>query len=880
MRKTPTRLLAFLLALTLSLSLLSLLPASAAEEKEYFVFGALQSAQGREYPAQNEPITLPLDGQAAFSTVGLSLLEGETNALYLSLINQSNATKLRVSYTYEIYGVPADESAEYPLAAQSTQKQAFVLETPHIGVKNNVKELTITFLGEGTVSGNITLNAMFNISSYVPDANEEATFSRCHYNDQTGEIQIQGSLSYAATVRYEGETLALFALAEGEDLHLSSKMPIARADISFNFSFTVEGGSSDARFSRYVVAAVTAKGERIPLCTPTYPAFPAADIPREQGFKGIQGVGLGAMMDVTPDVGVVDVYLNRLLSTQSDGILYAGEYDYYYFDQAYLSELDTQIQNLVGIGSHVYLRLLIDGASTGLSFVDTAPDGVQYRLPVIRSKQAQRDLFALTDFLSARYADKNKISGLILGRAADLVGEYSYCAASNLSEYATLYAATVNLVVGAARRNIPSLQALLPISDRVFDESITALQATQNYYGALFLPSLLKALEAQTLSAQSFAVLLESNTLTDRVGGENTVAYGTDRLPLLLNDIQRAAAKSTYLQADIFFSWQVPTGVTQAELRADYLLKYAALYQNASIGAFLVDLGKDVSSDCVKALVHMIKYINTDRYDDFCAPALETIGLHSITDVYPSLQSASFRQRRVVGLSLTTNGYATGVSAVGSYPFWDFSAATDHLGWYAGNGCTSLSVISKEDESHTLRGTCSSKGDYADISYHFASAVDLSFAPLWKAELAVSGEPGTRYELQLRLIGDQSVAYASAIVTAGEVQNLFFDLSQSTFALTHLRSVRVMARPLDTENADFEISVSKIMIESGTHSSTTLAEYVSEIRESVTENNAVKEEEKDYTAEILITGGVLLISASIAAILIVTYRVKRKRQTR
>lgn len=880
MRKLSTRLFAFLLVLTLSLSFLSLLPVSAAEEKEYFVFDALHSAQGNEYPAQGEPITLSLDGQTTFSTVGLSLLQGDTNSLFFSLVNHSNATKIRVSYTYELYGVLADEQAEYALTAQSAQKQTIVLETPHIGVKNAVKELTITFVGEGAISGSVTLNAMFNISSYVKEMEEEASFSRCHYNDQTGEIEIQGSLSYAATVRYEGETLALFALAEGEDLHLSSKMPIARTNVSFNFSFAVEAQSSDARFARYVVAAVTANGERIPLCTPTYPSFSAAEIPREQGFKGMQGAGLGEMIDAVPDVGVVDVYLDRLLSTQGDGVLYTGEYDYYYFDQSYLSDVDTQIQNLTAIGAHVYLRLLIDGTSTGLSFVDEAPEGVQHRLPVIRSKQAQRDLFALTDFLSARYAAENQISGLILGRAADLVQTYSYCASDSLFEYATLYAASLNLVVGAARRNIPTLQVFLPVSDRIFDESITSLQSTQNYYGALFLPSLLKALEAQTLSPQPFAILLESNTLTDLVGGETATAYGTDRLSVLLADLQSVAAQSAYLQTDIFFSWQPPQNVTQAELRADYLLKYAALYQNASIGAFLLDLGNGLASDCVKALAHMAKYINTDRYDDFCGSALEVIGLRSIADVYPSLQSASFRQRRICGLSLLTNGYSTGDPITGSYAFWDFSAATDSLGWYAGNGCTSLSVVSKEDEIHALRGICGSQGDYADISYHFASPVDLSFAPLWKTELAVIGTAGTRYEIQIRLIGDQSVAYASAIVTAGETQQLFLNFSQNSFALFNLRNVRIMARPLDTENADFELSVSKITIESATLSNDALTECVNAVRQNVAQDQPAKSEKKDHTVPVLITGGVLLISGLIIASFIITYRVKRKRQNK
>lgn len=881
MRKKSIRFAAFLLALTLSFSLFSLLPVGAAEAQEYFVFDALQTAQGNEYAAKDEPIILPLDGEAAFSAVGLSLLTGNTNALYISLVNHSNATKIRVSYTYELYGVTATESAEHALLAPSAGKQALILEAPHIGEGNSVKELSISFHGEQSLTGDVLLNAIFNISTYVQDLEAEASFSRCHYNAETGKIDIQGSLSYAATVRYEGETLALFSLAQGEDLHLSSKTPIARANISFNFSFSVEANNSDALFSRYVVAAVTAKGERIPLCVPTYPSFPAARISREQGFKGIQGTALSGMIDAIPDVGVVDVYLNRLLSAQSDGILYAGEYDYYYFDQAYLTDLDTQIKNLTGIGSHVYLRLLVDGQSTGLSFVDEAPADVQYRLPVIRNEQAQRDLFALIDFLSARYATGNKISGLILGHAADLVQEYSYCAADHLGDYATLYAATLNLVVGAARRNLPTLQVMLPISDRVFPESMTALSQTDDYYGALLLPSLLSALEAQVLEPQTFALMLESQALSDLVGGEDESVYGTDRIQNFLTELQTAAQKSPYLQTSIFFSWRAVANATQSELRADYLIKYATLYQNGAIGAFLLDLaGKGTNDENAKALVHMAKYVNTDRYNDFCAPALEAIGLSGITALYPSLQVASFQQRRIGSAILKTNGYASVSQIAGGYAFWDFSAATDALGWYAGNGCTSISVTSKENEteSHALRALCSANGDYAEISYHFTSPTDLSFAPLLCTELAVLGAPSTRYELQLRLIGDQTMTYASTVVTAGESQKLYLDLSLTPVALSTLRNVRVMVRPLDTKSADFELSLSKITLESASLSSTALAERINKIQQNATPEQPDNTAERDYTLAMMITGALLLISVAIVAIFILAYRAKRKKQ--
>ena len=876
MRKNKLRYLAFCLALTLIFSFGAILSVGAAASREYFVFEALVDAQAQRYPAADTPIILSLGEGAEFSAEGLSLLSGDTNSLYVSLVNHSNATKIRVSYTYELYGVSADEVTEQAILPQSTQKQTILLDAPHIGADYNVSALTLSFLGDGALSGDVELKAMFNHSSYVQEGEREASFSHCAYNAQSGEIEIQGSLSYAATVRYEGETLALFALSEGEDLHLSGKIPVARTSISFNFSFRFEAQNSDELFARYVVAAITAKGERIPLCVPTYPSFATTEIPREQGFQGVAGAGLGDMIDVAPDVGVVDVHLNRLLSTQSGGVLYAGEYDYYYFDPVYLAELDRQIENLVGIGAHVYLRLLIDGEGAGLSFADEGAQGVQNRVPVIRTKQARRDLFALVDFLSARYAKENALSGLILGRAADLISTHSYCAASGLAEYTALYAATLHLVASVARTNVPSLQVLLPVSDRIFDESITALQE-RGCYTELFLPSLLKALEEQNLSPQTFAVMLESEALCDLLAGKNESEWGTDRLTVFLRELQAIAVNSPYVQGDIFFSWLAPSNVAQTTLRADYLLKYAVLFQNASVGAFFLDLGQNAGrSDVLAALVHMAKYINTDRYDDFCATALTSMGLSGINELYPSLQGTSFRQRRTASLSLATDGYLGGAKITGSYVFWDFSRATDTLDWYAGNACSSLSALVGENGAHTLSGVCHADGEYADVSYHFTAPSDLSFAPLWKAELAVIGEPGTRYELQIRLIGDQSIATASAIVTAGEEQTLYLDLSQSTHALTHLRNVRILARPLDVQGADFELCVSKITLESASLSYAELSQRVDKIRENIVQSDTTPDTQKDYSVQLLITGVIAFVSIAISVAFIASYRIKRR----
>lgn len=155
--------------------------------------------------------------------------------------------------------------------------------------------------------------------------------------------------------------------------------------------------------------------------------------------------------------------------------------------------------------------------------------------------------------------------------------------------------------------------------------------------------------------------------------------------------------------------------------------------------------------------------------------------------------------------------------------------------------------------------------------------MNLYFAPLLCTELAISGSAQTRYEVQIRLIGEQSVAYAATIVTGAEPQRVYLDLSQNTEALTSLRNVRVMVRPLDVESAEFELSLSQITLESSTLSNEELAERVHEIRENTAKEDVTTQNERDYTLPLAITGGIAALSVLISAVLILGYRTKRKR---
>ena len=877
MRGTFVKYIAFAMALILALSVFAILPIVAEDEKTHFIFEGFEDADGTAYLPVGEKITLPLASATVFDAMELSFLSKDSNALYICLQNHSNATGISVSYTYKAPGGSMTQSVRAALAA-GTDKQILTLHTLHEA--EQIETLSISFTADAAVEGLVELYVCLDISAYGGGEQDEVTLTRCHYGTEGSELQIQGSLSYAATVRYEGETLALFALGEGESVHLSGKTPLARTDISFYFSFSVPITSSDDLFKRYVVAAITSTGERVPLCIPTYPSLSGTAPTATQGFKGYHSENFAHVIENVPDFGVVDVYLDRLFGSQNNGILYAGEYNYYYFDQDYVADIERRIQNLAGIGASVYLRLLIGNSRDALSFADEAPAGVVNRLAVLRNEDARRDLYAATDFLTGRFQEKNAISGLIFGRSADLISKYSYCDATSLAQYSALYAASFNLVAGVARRNLPTLRVLLPISDTIWDQSADALQADKNFFPELFLPSLFAALETQILEPQSFGLMLESSVLCDRVGGEETAHVGIDRLPDLLSALEKTAQKHPYLDSSVLFSWQPGDMSDTAKLHADYLLKYVTLAQNDRVLGFLLDFSAEEASAeqfNAESLDYLARYINTDRAADAARLALTTLELETLEEL--GIDVAKLIKRRVYRTDLTLQGYSTERRIKGNFPLWSFSSAEDTLGWYEGSAGASFFISSANQGAHTLVAQFTGEEECAEIAYHFDTPVDISFAPLFVMPVTVKGTAGTRYEVQLRFIADGAVTYASAVVEGGESKQLYLDLTDVPFALSNLRGIRLMARPLDGESEAFELHFGGISVQSTALDDKELADRVN----AIWQNNAaddISDPARDYAVPFLITAIVVISSIFVCVLFALDHKRKRKDRKR
>ena len=209
---------------------------------------------------------------------------------------------------------------------------------------------------------------------------------------------------------------------------------------------------------------------------------------------------------------------------------------------------------------------------------------------------------------------------------------------------------------------------------------------------------------------------------------------------------------------------------------------------------------------------------------------------------------------------------------------WNFHAATSTLDWYAGGYCQDLSVLTGTGSERALTARIAGAEARGDIAYHFSGVTDLSFAPYMRLDLGVLGAEQARYEVQLRLVGSTDTVSASAIVTGGERQSLYLDLSPYTQQISSVRSIRLLVRPLDGTEGEYRLCLYGVHLESDKLTQTELSQRISAIRQQTENDVDDKETKKDYTMPLVVTGIVILASAAITALLLIRHKSKRPSQ--
>lgn len=857
-----------LLCFTGVVSVFSSLPASAigntsgtlaAAEGTRYIFRSLTAGEVT-YNAENNIYTLSLYGNPTFRANRVSpvSISGGTNAVCITLVNRSSSEELTVTYEYYLNS-PQTQTVKKAILPNRTDEQTVILSLPEI---DRATGISFSF---GVADGTAEIRSFFNISAYNNAFHDEIAVEVCRYNAEAGTVEISGAIGWETTVRYSDATLALFALDPAEDAYLSNKTPIARTGISFSFSFSVSGNDAERLYSRYVIAAVTTTGERIPLTSPLYPTVYAGETDTTPAFKGIHTGNFETAISSGAQSAIVDVYLDKVLNSQNSGILYAGEHSYYYFNPDYVGSIDTAVRNLTGAGCRTYLRFLISGDANNLSFVSYTESGekVISKGISVQNQDALFTVFALTDFLSSRYADTSvgQISGLILGQTVNRANLYNRTDAKTLADDAALYAAAFSLISGVASRNIPGISMVLPLSDSRVGDTLESAEMTGDYPADLYLYSFLEALKDTFLSAPDVTLMIESTSVPSEVSALKNPSLDIDHLAELRTFLTRFTAEYGNLLPGIIFSW-VPADTDADTLETAYVTMFLKLKATEYVSCFFLNtsgLSSADAADAMGALSFVVRYIDTDSHATAIAPAMERLGT-TAAELVPGYSAENYVRQTLHSYTLG-NSYRNGTVPIGSYTLWNFAATTGTQDFYRGNGCGDLSVLS--GNGLTARLSFSGTG-FSGMAHRFAYGKNLSYAPYLRFELGLSGKRGTTYEVQIQLIGSGSFVKASTVMGAGDSGSYYLDLSDTAGTIGDVQCLRICVRPLNG-GEECTLSLRSVTLQSTQFNDEELKNQIAQSEN--TDNGDSTPERRDYTTPVIVTVAIVLMSIAFAVIL-------------
>lgn len=869
MKHLMRRVLALCLALVFLCGIFALFPwllATAATPDDpvstgtRFIFKSLAS-EGLTYTADDGVFSLPLYGNPTFKASKVSPVEipGGTNSLCITLINRSPSTELTVTYEYYLNS-PQTKTLKKAIAANKETVQTVILPLPEI---DSATGISFSF---GVAEGTVELCSFFNVSSYINSFHDEISVEVCRYNKETGTVEISGAIGWETTVRYSEATLALFALDPAEDAYLFNKTPIARTGISFSFSFSVTGDSTERLFCRYVIAAVTATGERIPLTSPLYPTISDGKPDAATAFKGVHTGNFETAISVGAQSAIVDVYLDKVLNTQNSGILYAGEHSYYYFNPDYISGLDAAVRNLSGAGCRTYLRFLISGDANDLSFVSYTESGekVVSKGISVKSQDALLTVFALTDFLSARYSDDTigRISGLILGQKVNRAADYNRTDAKTLAEDTALYAAAFSLISGVASRNIPGLSMVLPLSDDRLGGTLDASELTGNYPADLYLYSFLEALRDSFLNPPAVTLMIESEVVPATSADEYS-ATENDLVFEMQNLLNEFSSAYPNLLPSLIFSWSPEKSADADTIEASYVILFLRLRAAGFVSEFFFNttgLSATEAEKAVEVLSYTVRQIDTDRHSAAIAPVLERLG-KTAAELIAGYAEGNYVRQTVRNYKLTS-GYGEGVVPIGSYTLWNFTATTGTQNFYSGNGCGDPAVLSGSGLTAKLTFTGT---QFSGLACRFTHGQNLSFAPYLRFELGVNGKKGSSFEVQIQLIGNASLINACAVLGAGESGAYYLDLSDAAQAIADVQCLRICVRPLDGSAGDGTLYLRSVTLQSTQYDDEDLKDKIALSGSTENENDGTAK--RDFTTPVIVTVIVVLASVVLAVFL-------------
>ena len=700
---------------------------------------------------------------------------------------------------------------------------------------------------------------------------------------------------------------------------ISVTEPLADTAMSIRFEFTIEYSGAEDLLSLYAAAIVYPDGSRALIDEPKYPAQTIQNTPyagfkgvSSTSAAEIAEAGAGCVMiDVYLD-RLEDGRHSGYLQTMG------GMSFYYNRDYVDDLDRRIRSASVAGASVYLRLLVSPSDEPDGLCYAASASYGAAYRGVVISDEVSAITVYAYLFFLCARYngGTRGDIDGLVLGFCTDQPEKFNFCASTGPMYY-EIYARTLSVMGIAAAAAGNGVRLIVPVSDecaggellftdfargvgeyisRHTDLEFTLMiDGTHNAYhlsdsffetpvdsaetedpdGRRNSPSPVQTTDVQTRVPDSAADPASSGADTTSVwSGES---YASDEetdepAPEEPQVLEKTTADDPYICPDnlgslpavldslhgeysaisreYLWCWTPGEDTSGSSLSVLYSYHYMAL---ASAGASVFILRTD--SERFSSVSYLVKYIDTDKYADMTAYALEVLGADSWDGLIPGFNVELAGGRRII----ETEPMPVAPEYTGSFMLWDFCTAAGALGWSAGPGCLTLRSV-YDAEGGCLKAVLDDEGGgvYSDICCICESPEPIKFTPWVGFELSCSDGAGeSLYEVKLVIYSGGVTLEGKTVIKDGERASLYLDVS----ALTDgggIDAVRIAARRVSGEG-EFILRTYSVSLLSDEHSDRELAALIEQARMEAADRDIADDTDKGSTRR-LVTA-VLLIGA-------------------
>lgn len=280
------------------------------------------------------------------------------------------------------------------------------------------------------------------------------TIASCTVIEGGSRLRLSGTLRSSTVLSNLDSKLNIYAV---DTLWETESEPILMASVDITTVFEITFGTEQLKmnpyFYKYYAAIVNDQANTV-ASVPVYPSVTPSNFTMGNSVLGIQSDDTSAAFITNASHAVVDIDLDKLLSTDGKGgrvHSYGGSFCY--LSGSYISELDSRISFLNGSGVNVYLRILWANTDSSVNAVYRIPDSSSYRESL--------DYMTMIDFITARYSS---ISGIILGSRIDCL-LYSYSDDSSLLSRAENYVELLRLTSIVSRYNASEAAVMVPFGD-------------------------------------------------------------------------------------------------------------------------------------------------------------------------------------------------------------------------------------------------------------------------------------------------------------------------------------------------------------------------------------------------------------------------------